>query len=82
MSKPTWEPSWEVENRTPSFVIGEDDVSMATFGGLKYLWGNVPAMDIFKMERNEGVSYAKDLRILFAGITPCLSDATIFTLLT
>ena len=71
MSKTTWKPSWEVENRKPSFIANGEGDFMTAFGTLKYLWGNVPAMDIFQMERNEGVGYANDLRILFAGI-PCL----------
>ncbi|KAJ5674948.1 uncharacterized protein N7477_004882 [Penicillium maclennaniae] len=36
----TWQPAWVLEARTPAFMkdgIGE------TFGGTKYLWGDVPA---------------------------------------
>jgi hypothetical protein len=37
--------------------------------GNKYLWGNTPALDIFKSEQNERVHYREDLELLFAG--PC-----------
>ncbi|KPM34923.1 hypothetical protein AK830_g11652 [Neonectria ditissima] len=63
LGKKAWKPSWVLEKRTPAFVrpgIGEQ------FGGKKYLWGNVPALDILQLESNEGHGYTGDLRILFA----------------
>jgi hypothetical protein len=33
----------------------------------KYLWGNMPAVDVLALDRNEGNSYDKDLSVLFAG---------------
>ncbi|ODM16214.1 hypothetical protein SI65_08213 [Aspergillus cristatus] len=56
-------PAWILESRTPSFIgsgIGEQ------FGAKKYLWGNVPALDVLQLESNEGEDQAGDLRILFA----------------
>lgn len=44
-----------------------DDGSYAISGREKYLWGNVPAIDVLQLENNEGLSYDKDLRLLFAG---------------
>jgi hypothetical protein len=38
----------------------------------KYLWGNVPALDVLRLAENEGDSYAGDLRILFAGV--CINN--------
>lgn len=64
MSK-NWLPRWEMEGREPTFI--RDDVSHTLFGGTKYLWGNVPAIDVLQLEKNEGFSYDKDLRLLFAG---------------
>ncbi|RDW81293.1 uncharacterized protein DSM5745_04850 [Aspergillus mulundensis] len=34
--------------------------------GEKFLWGNTPAIDVLKLESNEGVKHDEDLRILFA----------------
>jgi hypothetical protein len=31
------------------------------------LWGNTPALDILKLEQNEGLSYQDDIALLFAG---------------
>ncbi|KAI9715572.1 MAG: hypothetical protein M1812_005876 [Candelaria pacifica] len=36
------------------------------FGGLKYLWGNVPAFDLLKINENEGSGYNEDLTLCFA----------------
>lgn len=33
----------------------------------KYLFGNVPALDVVSLERNEGIGYRGDLTLLFAG---------------
>ncbi|KAJ5761103.1 hypothetical protein N7520_008259 [Penicillium odoratum] len=62
LGKQTWQPSWILEQRTPDF-IGDGN---HTFGGKKYLWGNVPAFDVLKLESNEGEEYDGDLRLLFA----------------
>ncbi|EFQ96687.1 hypothetical protein MGYG_08610 [Nannizzia gypsea CBS 118893] len=63
LGKKTWQPAWILENRTPSFIgngIGEQ------FGAPKYLWGNVPAVDVLRLGSNEGDGYQEDLHILFA----------------
>ena len=38
-----------------------------TFGMLKYLWGNMPALDIMNIDQNEGRNYDKDIGLCFAG---------------
>jgi hypothetical protein len=56
-----------LESRKPAFIgdgIGKH------FGATKYLWGNIPAYDVLQLESNEGKNYARDLRILFAGVCP------------
>ncbi|KAF4311294.1 hypothetical protein GTA08_BOTSDO13075 [Botryosphaeria dothidea] len=68
LMKTTWRPSWEAEQRKPAFVsnvTGPAD-KMVTYGKKKYLWGNVPALDMLGLAHNEGATYAKDLRLLFA----------------
>jgi hypothetical protein len=37
------------------------------YGAEKYLWGNVPALDVLKLAENEGAEYAEDISLLFAG---------------
>ena len=38
------------------------------FGTKKFSWGNVPALDMLRLGRNEGVEYDGPLRVLSAGI--------------
>ena len=65
----TWKPAWEVEKRKPSFIGNDDSASLMTsHGQRKYLWGNVPAIDILNLKQNEGVDVSADLRLLFAGM--------------
>ena len=62
-----------MEDRSPTFV--EDDSGDKTapssittsFGKGKYLWGNMPAIDVLRIERNEGRDFGGDLWLLFAG---------------
>jgi hypothetical protein len=51
----------------PTFA-NEELPPMVPFGTRKYLWGNVPSIDIIKLDDNEGASYDQDLKILFAGL--------------
>jgi hypothetical protein len=37
------------------------------FGGKKFLWGNIPALDVLQLGSNEGDDYGGQLRLLFAG---------------
>lgn len=70
LMKDTWRPSWVVEARQPAFITSEKEgplVGWTSHGRQKYLWGNVPAIDLLNLQRNEGVDYAEDLRLLFAG---------------
>ncbi|KAK4237717.1 hypothetical protein C8A03DRAFT_44438 [Achaetomium macrosporum] len=63
LAKQTWKPDWVLENRTPAFVGGGPGVQ---FGGKKYLFGNVPALDVLQLGSNEGGNYGGPLRLLFA----------------
>lgn len=38
------------------------------FGTVKYLWGNVPSIDVLQLGENEGATYSSDLSLLFAGM--------------
>ncbi|KAF4990604.1 hypothetical protein FGRMN_8363 [Fusarium graminum] len=63
LSKATWTPNWALEDRTPAFIRGGIGVA---FGGKKFLWGNVPALDIVQLSSNEGDDYHGQLGLLFA----------------
>jgi len=55
----------------PSFITNGSNTSSGygytPFGGQKFLWGNMPALDVLNLKRNEG-PVARDWRILFAGM--------------
>lgn len=63
--KAEWKPDWATTGRTPAFVGNGPPLVM--FGGNKYLWGNVPAIDVLQLAKNEGDNYDQDLHLLFAG---------------
>lgn len=64
LAKDSWKPDWVLESRRPAFISNE---ARRLFGGRKYYWGNMPALDILRLTRNEGASYDGDVRLLFAG---------------
>ena len=70
LSKPGWKPSWEFDRRTPAFV-GDGEIQEA-HGVQKFLWGNIPALDVCRLQHNEGLEKLGDLRLLFAGRNPSL----------
>lgn len=51
----------------PTF-IGDSEHGQAVFGAKKFLWGNVPAIDVLQLGSNEGDGYGKPLNLLFAGM--------------
>ncbi|KAL4811860.1 hypothetical protein BDW67DRAFT_179221 [Aspergillus spinulosporus] len=63
LRKETWAPAWLFELRTPAFMGGGMG---RIFGTKKFLWGNVPAFDVLRLDRNEGAEYDGPLRVLFA----------------
>lgn len=67
MRKPTWKPAWVVENRKPHFLTSDDSDPFVFYGGNKYLWGNVPALDLLRLRDNEGSNTNRDLSLLLAG---------------
>ncbi|KAF0638218.1 hypothetical protein FPSE5266_00605 [Fusarium pseudograminearum] len=63
LSKETWTPNWILTNRIPAFF---GNMPAITFGGKKYIWGNVPALDVLQLGSNEGDNYQDQLNLLFA----------------
>ena len=47
--------------------MNNDVVTYDNFGGAKFLWGNMPAIDVLALKHNEGLAYANALKLLFAG---------------
>lgn len=73
LNKNSWKPQWELENRTPAFINGAGEARevgsvQKVFGGKKFFWGNMPALDVLRMADNEGKEYDEDIRLLFAGM--------------
>jgi hypothetical protein len=64
--KGCWEPDWYRNDRQPAFV-GEGP-PLAMFGNKKYLWGNMPALDVLQLQNNENETCEKshDSNLLFA----------------
>ncbi|KAK3650726.1 hypothetical protein LTR56_006131 [Elasticomyces elasticus] len=62
--KMTWQPEWATSNRKPDFVDNDD--GGASNRGIQYGWARMPAVDILKLQANEGESYGKNLKLLFA----------------
>lgn len=68
ISKTSWRPAWDTENRKPAWAKGDDRRNMHNpFGGDVFLWGNVPAIDILRLCGNEGPDYKEEIELLFAG---------------
>jgi hypothetical protein len=77
LGKKEWQPDWALENRKPAFV-GSDSAVM-DFGGKKFLWGNMPAIDVLQLASNESVNYREPLRLLFAGMCSSLNYMSIYS---
>jgi hypothetical protein len=68
MGKDNWRPAWDREGRKPPWASDTAAKNWHNvFGGNKYLWGNTPALDVLKLEQNEGLGYQDDIVLLFAG---------------
>ncbi|KAF2026715.1 hypothetical protein EK21DRAFT_103059 [Setomelanomma holmii] len=65
LMKDTWIPDWYLTGRKPALI--SDDVPFAAFGTLKFLWGNMPALEILQIQKNEGVKDdQRNYNLLFA----------------
>lgn len=66
--KSNWRPCWEREGHTPAFATPQQARNLHNpFGETKYLWGNVPAVDVINLEHNEGRGFTGNFSVLFAG---------------
>ena len=63
------------QQRLPSFVSESKEAGLTeSFGTLKYLWGNTPAIDVINLVENEEKDHEEALHILFAGIDTFLVE--------
>jgi hypothetical protein len=68
--RPRYVPAWVHENRIPRFI--DNDAPFVSFGQKRFLWGNMPALDILRMEDNEGLKdLDRGIRLLFAASGDC-----------
>lgn len=66
--KASWKPAWELEERQPDFITNNGPFVVQTkHGQQKYLWGNVPAVDVVNHLQNEAQDIPEQLHLLFAG---------------
>ncbi|KAK1753835.1 hypothetical protein QBC47DRAFT_303201 [Echria macrotheca] len=62
-----WRPAWDREGYQPAWESTRASRAWHNpFGGEKYLWGNVPAIDVLRLPENEGNAYPDDISLLFA----------------
>lgn len=64
LGKRTWLPAWYLGDRR-SAILGEGD--KYHHFNRKYLFGNMPALDVLNLGQNEGLDFRGDLNVLFAG---------------
>jgi hypothetical protein len=64
--KGTWEPEWYREKRTPAFQF--ESTLLVEGQAKKYMWGNMPALDVLRVQDNETAALAmnQDFNFLFA----------------
>lgn len=55
------------KGRSPMWAPNAQRVGHNHFGGDMSLRGNVPAIDVFRLEENDGSAWDNDLHILHAG---------------
>jgi len=68
LRKLSWKPEWDRTDKEPTWATGEASRNVHNpFGSNKYLWGNVPAIDVLQLSLNEGERYDRDIKLLFAG---------------
>ncbi|KAJ5047251.1 uncharacterized protein L3040_003090 [Drepanopeziza brunnea f. sp. 'multigermtubi'] len=69
LMKSTWKPSWQREVRKPAFITGDSGpfaFGQTKYGKQKYLWGNVPAIDVVNHCHNEAANLPERFSLLFA----------------
>lgn len=64
--KGTWKPRWVAKNRPPTFM-GLRIPDHVKFGAIKYLWGNVPAINMIQLGQNKGIDFQNPINFSRVG---------------
>ncbi|PQE03580.1 MYND finger family protein [Rutstroemia sp. NJR-2017a BVV2] len=83
LMKTTWRPQYDIEKRTPAFIDQNSTPESSStpserYGMMKYLWGNVPAIDVVKYSKNEGLNIPEELHFLATSCSDTEAELTIF----
>ncbi|CAI7630431.1 unnamed protein product [Penicillium discolor] len=63
LAKDTWKPDWHTEDRDPSFVQTDPSKPNSNTGKMSW-WGGMPALDLLKLDGNEGQDASSKMRVL------------------
>ncbi|KAF5658279.1 SET MYND domain-containing protein [Fusarium denticulatum] len=66
LNSDSWKPGWVLQHRNPVFAPGSQVPPNNRRGGVTWILGSVPALDVLKLDANEGESYQGKLSLLFA----------------
>jgi hypothetical protein len=69
LQEETWQPLWATQQRQPTWMVASESEAenIRKLTADKYLWGNVPALDVLQLKNNEEECFSKDSKLLFAG---------------
>ena len=57
LNQQRWLPKWVEEGREPTFFVDDGGSVNTEYGTNKYLWGNMPSIDVIRLGPNEGETY-------------------------
>lgn len=60
----SWRPTYRFDTRRAS--LSNENAKQSTSTSHRYLWGNMPAIDVLKLDENEDEGHEKDINLLFA----------------
>ncbi|KZT23909.1 hypothetical protein NEOLEDRAFT_1163492 [Neolentinus lepideus HHB14362 ss-1] len=63
MMRSDWKPTWERENRLPAFMREDGDEAVDPLDMGLHLWGNMPAVDLINLDKNES-NHSVDLSLV------------------
>ncbi|KAJ5189293.1 hypothetical protein N7491_005621 [Penicillium cf. griseofulvum] len=66
IAQDSWKPGWHTEKREPTFLKKRDPSESNTNEGRISWWGAMPAVDLLKLDANEGQDAPPKIRILLA----------------
>lgn len=64
LAQETWKPDWHTEDRDPTFFEERDLSELNPNIGKISWWGSMPALDLLKLDANEGQDPSPNMRVL------------------